>query len=280
MSSSKAEFNLILIESKNYRDFIRSALEKNGFRGTRTNYAAFARKSGFSSRSYPRDVLAKKKRITLASLPKFIRGLGLTGDSKEYFQFLVAFEEHDIRPDLSKEQILKKLLTLRERIRSQKKVIQLSVQGYENYERWQRVFAGLGSLEEGASLEEIQVRTKYSKATCLEILNQMQDHKIINHDLGTNRYYVTTLNFHIPGVNKSSHMQMHFKQLLTSADAHMKDTFESGEFLFFESLFSVDKARLPELKTELRKVLLDFVENSENSSGMNLVRIFTVMGPS
>jgi uncharacterized protein (TIGR02147 family) len=56
-----------------------------------------AERAGFRSRSFPRDVMLGKKRITLISLPKFIRGLDLDQDLANLFVTLVEIEHADCR---------------------------------------------------------------------------------------------------------------------------------------------------------------------------------------
>src|SRR5688500_4830914 len=70
------------------------------FQHTGLSYADVARKGGFSSRSYPRDVTEGRRRLTLRSLPSLVRGLRVDGRLAEFFHtpYLVENPEESTVP--------------------------------------------------------------------------------------------------------------------------------------------------------------------------------------
>lgn len=79
----------ILINSADYRDFLKFFIKPHSHLPHALNYAEFSRRSGFSSRAFPRDICLGNRAINMDTLPQFIKGLGLTGDWKDFFTYLV-----------------------------------------------------------------------------------------------------------------------------------------------------------------------------------------------
>lgn len=61
------------------------------------SYAEFARRAGFSSRAFARELLIGKRRITASTFAQIAKALGLKGAWKDYFQTLVMIEEPTFR---------------------------------------------------------------------------------------------------------------------------------------------------------------------------------------
>jgi hypothetical protein len=149
---------LHLIEAGSYREFLKRAFAKR----RRFSYAAFARRAGIASRSFPRDVVLGKKRLSLESATRFAAALDLHGDLQDYFLTLVALEEERARiPPLRTPATLKATLSkLHARLRA--KAAKCGVDGRAalyGSRHWLEVYAALGTPERGASLSEIMGRT-------------------------------------------------------------------------------------------------------------------------
>lgn len=78
-----------LLSFDNYRDFLKFFLKPSGEVRKPLSYAEFSRRAGFASRAFPRDVILGARSITSDTLPKFIKGMGLTGEWRDYFSLLV-----------------------------------------------------------------------------------------------------------------------------------------------------------------------------------------------
>src|ERR1700683_2347753 len=94
-----------------YREFLQIY-----FRATGISYAEVARRGGFSSRSYPRDVTEGRRRLTAKSLASLVRGLRLEDDLSRVFQMLYFAEYPEEHPEtLSSSTIQARLEKDRER---------------------------------------------------------------------------------------------------------------------------------------------------------------------
>ncbi len=85
-----------LMKAGDYRSFVRVWMKERS-RERRFGFSDIARVGGFAARSFPRDVVNGHKRLTLNSLAKFARGLGLTKELSDYFRLLVEMEQADCR---------------------------------------------------------------------------------------------------------------------------------------------------------------------------------------
>lgn len=74
-----------------HREFLRRWYEwkKSASRGF--SYRSFARKAGFSSMSFLRDVIEGRRNISEDSVEKFVLAIGLVGDAASYFRELVHY---------------------------------------------------------------------------------------------------------------------------------------------------------------------------------------------
>lgn len=266
-----------LLQHTDYRAFLLEALNILGHGKGRINYAAFSRKAGFASRSFPRDVIVGKRRMTLAALPKFIRGLNLRGDLRIYFQTLVLLQETDLNQSgISKRELEGKLA----RIRASSEFKTNSNGGalFVRYRRWQEVFAALGDLQTGASLLEIEKRTCFPQSECLTLLRQMIQEGLVHYDPQNERYRALKWHFNFEGLGPDQHFKQHMKYRMSQASQALETKLSSDEYLFFNSVWSIEKRRLPEFKAELRNLLLQFVESTEKSDGDELNHILVCMG--
>ena len=164
----------ILTSAEDYRSFLGKALGPSAREG-RVSYASFARKAGFASRSYPRDVISGRRRITTKTLHAFVRGFGLSGDAKAYFTWLVALNEPEVNTQgLDVAEIREKLTRLKSRLG--KRAVDLPANRAEALFRsaqWLEVYASLGTLEEGSDLARICAVTKLPEVTTRRVLEAM-----------------------------------------------------------------------------------------------------------
>src|SRR5665811_1170883 len=84
---------LELAKCSSYREFLIKALEHRVRLNAPLSYARLATLAGFSARSFPRDVILGKKRLTLSSASRFGEALGLKNPLANHFKLLVQREE-------------------------------------------------------------------------------------------------------------------------------------------------------------------------------------------
>jgi hypothetical protein len=74
-------------------------------------------------------------------------------------------------------------------------------------------------------------------------------------------------------LRKSKNFQAVFLDSLESARQKAAVTIDSAEDLFFTSAFSVRRERLPQLKQELRDLMLGFVDRHEHVDGCKVTTL-------
>lgn len=268
-----------LVESRSYRQFLAAAMTHLGFGGRRTNYAAFARKAGFSSRSFPRDVIVGKRALTVKSLPKFIRGMQLRGDLKNYFTLLAALEEPDLNEDrLTKIELETQVRKLRARVRAKAAGEKTPASSFAKLKYWQEVFASLGSEEAGASLDEIIARTRLPQAKVQEVLEKMVEQNCVSFDEKELRYRPVQLHLNLQGLGTAEFFKLHLQDRLQKINHAVKTDLSSPNRLLFDSVWSIEEKRLPEFKQRLRQLVIDFIDETEKSDGDRIAHVFVSLG--
>jgi hypothetical protein len=159
------------MEASDYRSFLDLFIKEVG--QTRAlGWADIARRGGFASRSFPREVVLGKKRLTLLSLPKFIKGLGLNADLADYLRILVEIEHPDCRTKVMDEGKLHLLRSnLCQRILNKRSANKAPVDSGYRIAQLPLVYAALGTTETGATLNQIEVRTGLTEGQTVEILS-------------------------------------------------------------------------------------------------------------
>jgi uncharacterized protein (TIGR02147 family) len=266
-------------EFKDYRQFLSSRVQKQeSDRGKKANFSLLTRKAGFTSRSYIKEVLEGKKNITQASLPKFIRAFDLKGSEARFFECLVALDNPEIDIGLKNPQDVH-----REFERVNEKLKRRSLQPSESVQKnlsspWAfkirhvgEVYAALGTLEDGASLDEIQRRTELSPGKCQHVLNFLIENKAIVSK--GNRFFVNNLALDIFGLGKDSHFRAQYLEAVSHLHKKGFENFDSREQFFFHSNFSVSRSQMPKLKEKLKELILEFIDESQADSGDKIAKL-------
>lgn len=268
---------LSLLEATNEREFLNIWYQWSKQNNAKLSYASITRKAGFSSRSYVRDVMTGERRLTLEALPRFIKALGLKGDLKLYFSHLVNFA---CDPDAANEAKKKdRILRLKNRIRVQfeSKSAPRTHQMKTLYEGsfFLEVYAALGSLAQGANLDEISERTGKSKLFCQNALLKMIETDLVFQSKTSDRYFARESHNIFSKLGTEDSFKKNYLTQLELVAHSAKIKFDSEENLFFCSVFSIDPTKMPEFKNELRQLLLRFVDSSENPNGKKIARLVT-----
>jgi len=94
------------------------------------SHRSFCQKAGLSSPSYLREVIDGKRNLTDASIPQFVKGLGLTDLDAKFFGLLVRFNQ-SVDP-LLKQEALERMRGLRRKVDTT--IVPLD--RYDYYSRW------------------------------------------------------------------------------------------------------------------------------------------------
>ncbi len=260
-----------LLEAPNYRSFIAILIAERK-KNKNYGYSDIARKGGFLSRSFPRDVVLGTKRLTLTSLPKFIKGLNLNFELSEYFKLLVEIEEPECR---FKHNDINKLKYFQENLKKRiyrKNEVSIDEKNDLNfiYPSIPKIYAALGAPGVGATINEIISKTKLLDSEILICLQFMINKKLIQKLRG--KYF--PIENHLNFQNLSGDIfKKHFIKSAEDAILISKKSIKSSEKLFLSSSFSVAKKDLEKMKEELRSVLLKYIDCAENPNGDIVVNL-------
>ena len=263
-----------LSRTKNYQNFLKKAFtelerSKNGF-----SYADFARKAGFSSRSFPRDVVLGKKRLTASSAIAFANALKLRGDLKQFFVLLVEVQGDGIAASpTSLEKAKKQLNQVRQRLVHEQRDESKKHTLFTRTKYWFEVYAALGTLERGASLDAIERRTNLSSTVCKNTLTEMVQQGVARFDAHTNIYYPTESHLITDQLGKNDGFKTMYLESLKRLEKRALESFDSSDELFFYSAFSIQGNKMNSFRAELRELILQFVDQNETPEGDKVVKL-------
>jgi uncharacterized protein (TIGR02147 family) len=262
-----------LARSASYQDFLQLY-----FRETGISYAEVARRSGFSSRSYPRDVTENRRRLTAKSLPILTRGLRLSAELNRVFQLLYfsAYPEENAeglsaaalqtRLEKTRQQAARKLKSP-----TRKKLAPPSLLVFQETEvealaaGLSDVVAALGEHTEGATLDSIQKRTGLRKTFLAEKLDLLVRHGIIEYRGDSRRYLSRAEHVDWTGQTGSRLAKAAFQSSVSRLAYVAQNHFARPDTMLLSSALSVAKKDIPRLKQELREVMMKFVDRSLES---------------
>lgn len=264
-----------LCQAGHYREFLQIY-----FRATELPYAEVARRGGFSSRSYPRDVTEGRRRLTAKSLPSLVRGLRLEPGLSRLLRSLYFSAYPDEHPeDLAPQLIRARLEKERERARRGRKSVlrqrgilpELKELAERDFPRLAAgltdVVAALGEIKGGATLEEIQRRTGFGKPGLAQKLATLVKEGVIAYAGDSRRYFPATEHLDWTGQAGSRLAKSVFQSSVERLGHAAQSHFAHGDAMFMNSALSIPKEKLPRLKEELREVILRFVDRSVEASG-------------
>lgn len=119
-----------LFDYDNYRFFLRDYFREQKRLSSAFSHRYFARKAGFSSSSFCAHVIEGKRNLTLNSLRKMVRGLGLSGKPESYFTTLVLYNQADTVED--REHYYPQL----ERLRKSTRFYRIQGKQHAYYDEW------------------------------------------------------------------------------------------------------------------------------------------------
>jgi uncharacterized protein (TIGR02147 family) len=119
-----------IFEYDDYRLFLKDYYEEQKSIQPSFSYRFFAKKSGLSSQSLFVDVVKGRLNLTMKTIPKMVRGLGLRGRAASFFKNLVLFNQS--REDSGREEHFREL----SRIRRGSKLYKINESQYAYFDTW------------------------------------------------------------------------------------------------------------------------------------------------
>ncbi len=218
------------------------------------------------SRSHPREVVLGLKKISLEGAKQIGRGLKLPNDLNEYFLLLAENElaKNSKSRTFLKEEIEKSRLQIQRRVKSKN----LNPKDFYSISQASLVYAALGSIENGATLDELVMKTRINPEQVQAIIRNLELKKfIVSHE---NLYFPTDRHLSFSDLKEGENFQSFYLSRLKQLQKRVSKSLTSDSELFWEATLSVKASKLNELKEELRQVLIRFAEGAEASDGESL----------
>lgn len=274
-------------KAKTYREFL-SLLLRGGFEKIpRGRLSEMSFRAGFSSRSFVTEVLQGKKRLTSSSLAKIASALQIKGDSRAYFEALVAAEEKCVHSDMQvRERKILSEADLNSRIEKLRiRILQKSKAGYKQFIDSDHsgvkslqifcVYAALGDVKVGASLEEILSKTCIDPASAKQVLRILADAGFIRAE--AKRFFATDRAFDFQNLGENVSFVSAFVQSAQELAKEGARLAREKESLVFLTAIPVNRFRLDEFKNKLRSTVLDVLDEFQDEEGTAVKKIVLAM---
>lgn len=258
----------------NYRDFLEQYLTLRGL--TRSD---LARSTGFG-RGFPGDVICGRRRLTLKSFTAFDRAMKLPAAGRRLFKYLLASEEPNLFPGLDLGHLPARIVELRTKPwqvlrREASEPPNVMAAAVLRQPQAVAVFAASGEPGRGARLDEIQKRTGLSDAELTRLIRELIQSGMLRFENGL--YEPSDLHLFVKTAGQSAVFARLFKEVCQQAGERAAHALAAPEEFFFTSAICVRESRLPELKAELRKTILAFVDSAVYPNGDRVVQLMTSM---
>jgi len=245
-----------------HREFLRSWYDwkKTASRGF--SYRSFARKAGFSSMSFLRDVIEGRRNISEDSVEKFVSAIGLVEDAADYFRELVRYNRET---DLDKRaQLFRRLLLLQAR-REFSPVRQAQARYYSN---WVNII-----VREAAGLERFGGDPEKIGAALRPPVpvDQVKESLVLLQELGMldkvkNGRYKTSTPRLIPGDIDPAVVRTAKRQMLLHALDRLDS--EGNEDTHISSVtVTLSAHRLAKVTEQIRQFRLDLLADTASDDG-------------
>ena len=119
-----------IYEFDDYRRFLKTFFDSRKKTQEKFSHRYFAQKAGFQTSSFCAHVMKGNRNLTEKSLPKMVRGLGLTGQQAQYFETLVRYNQSKTIAD--REHFLSQLNSLRRNTH----FFKVNKSQYAYYDQW------------------------------------------------------------------------------------------------------------------------------------------------
>lgn len=278
MKSWSPDFEDQLLLARNYREFLHLFFTKKRSwdRPLALTFQGFANRSGFASKSFLKDVIAGRKRLTRNSFEATVLGLGLSKTWANYLEALIGREESSFQNHLLTQNYFEEQLRLiKNRIKKKKTattfhpkspVVQIFLEPY-----FPEVYASLGTVKSGAELKKILKRTALSTEQVINILNKMIEAGLVIKK--EDKYIPLAEALDVKEMKSSQVFQKDYFRSLDKAKMRFQKQVDSKQSLFLTQTFSVSSLQLSLLKNDLANLINDFASEAEDADGDTIAEL-------
>lgn len=255
----------VLLNSSSYKDVLLNAYEVLRKLNPQFNYAYVATRTGLT-RSFVRQLILGHKPLSLKVSASICQVFKLEDDLERYF---LTMYHQDLAKEAEDQALVKKLEKELSIIKKALTKVSKTDSRFISSVLWPRVYASLGTEEGGATLDEISGRSKIVAREALSILEELKGHQLVKGPDGGKFYPITS---HID-LGKNLLYKKIFLQGHEELRKRAEENFFKSEELFFSSVTCIKKESLPQLKNELRELMLKFIDKSESPEGDTTINL-------
>jgi uncharacterized protein (TIGR02147 family) len=275
MTSTENFEEVEMHEAGDYRSFLRLAIQSLKDKNSKFGYSELSRLSGLKSRSFPRDVVMGKKKLSLATAEAMSDALNLNDDLKSLFLLLIELEEPTFRQKKNSiAKISQKIKKTRNRIRELSK--DTSTESKRNFylkRDWVDVRASVSDIDSGSTLKQISERTGFLLSQCKQNLDELIEAGYVQYDSQKELYFADSQHMILHDLRDNEFFKSWYLDSARVALKKAEENFSEENLLFLNSVFLVRSDQLKQVKSELINVMLKFVDDAETSDGDKLARI-------
>lgn len=267
-----------LLAADTASQFLQEALSVLKAFKPKMGFADLSRKMGFSSRSFVRLLFLGKRKPNLKNYRQIAQGLGLSKEATRYFSLLLEKEQSKFQSRLaldseliqSKEKLCKFL---------QRKSNRMESTSFLPYEKWPYIYASLGSLEKGHTLDEIKNLSGETRESCLDILQVLLSKGLSIYDEKSQCYRPTENMLEIGELGQSIIFKKLYRTNTLRNLSRLDREFNNPQAVFYTSVFSVKKKDLAKLTKSLQEVLAAYASEAEDGEGDELAILSSALLP-
>jgi uncharacterized protein (TIGR02147 family) len=257
-----------LLDATDYRSFLRIYFDAMKAEGHGVTFRQFAEAAGLKSPAFAREVMLGKKRLTLNSLDKFTKGMGLPADIAEFFRLLVLRDEPTLAAT-DEDAVAKRHASVRKRI-ERKRLADPELERLYSHRYWPTVYAALGD-ERGATIAEIIGRTGLSQSIVDSTLRQLLGSSLVHTDEAGERYVAADPVLFIRALADS--VKDNFLDHAQMARRAAAERFDDPSAMYMTADFSCAESLQPQLVIELREMMARFVTQHEQPLGDRIANL-------
>lgn len=256
--------------SRSYRDFLSRYLKLK-----RNSLGSFAARVG-SSRGFPSEVISGKRRLTNKSAPQFAKGLKLPKVAVDFFKILVSIEEADVFPEIDRSTIVARLEKLKKKSwsRSIQPVSDLEsenlIEEASRDPHFLPLIALLGGREVGAKGNDLALSLGIEAKHVQFLLSKLVQANLV--ELKNGLYFCSGEHLNLQTVTDNLRLAAIFKSEAIRAIQKVPQADSEKDF-FFCSSFTVKPESMPQLKQALKKLIIEFVDESIDNDSSNLAKL-------
>lgn len=246
----------------------------------RVNIADFSRRAGFSSRSYVSELLRGQKGLSRDALRRIQAALKLPKYYTEILEYLAFVENPEVNIERIPESELKaRIKRVRRKIQLKcaadsvepKPIVSPMLIGQINF---YKVYASLGSVEEGALFSEIQQRCGLSESTLVEILNLMRSSGVAR--LTGLRYVAILDSLDKFGLSLESGLSSLLLEVSSSLRARRAKIINSPRDRVVFTSFSMQSNQVAAFRARLNKAIFEVIDEFQDDAGDSIRQVFYV----